>query len=345
MPPPPPPAAPPGPLYQPGVPLYESYAQVLLGLNELPTLQQRVGNRYRGGSDATARAGMAYAQLDGAAPESPVWARVEGRHATMQPSTTSGSTYQADQLKVQTGIDGLALENDKGKLIVGLTAQYGTVAADVASVFGNGKIRADGYSTGATLTWYGDSGFYVDSQAQTTWYNANLTSALTGTMAHGNDGFGYAFGVEGGRRFGVANGFSLTPQAQLVYSAVNFDTFFDRFGARVSLGRGDSLLGRVGLSLDHQRTWRDEAGRLTRSDVYGIANLHYEFLDGAVVNVSGASLANANDRLWGSIGAGGTYSWADGRYAVYGEVSYNTSLSPAGDSHSYKGAGGFRVVW
>ncbi|MGY4500568.1 fibronectin-binding autotransporter adhesin [Bradyrhizobium sp. GM24.11] len=56
--PPPPgtPPAPPGPLYQPGVPLYENYAQVLLGMNELPTLQQRVGNRYWGGSDAMARA-------------------------------------------------------------------------------------------------------------------------------------------------------------------------------------------------------------------------------------------------------------------------------------------------
>ncbi len=340
-----PPPPPPGPLYQPGVPLYESYAQVLLGLNELPTLQQRVGNRYRGGSDATARAGMADAQLDGAVPESPVWARVEGRHATMQPSTTSGSTYQADQLKVQTGIDGLALENDKGRLIIGLTAQYGTVAADVASFFGNGKIRTDGYASGATLTWYGDNGVYVDGQAQTTWYNSNLISALTGAMAHGNDAFGYAFGIESGRRFAVGNGFSLTPQAQLVYSVVNFDTFFDRFGARVSLGRGDSLLGRAGLSLDHQRTWRDEAGRLTRSDVYGIANLHYEFRDGTVVNVSGTRLANANDRLWGSIGAGGTYSWADGRYTVYGEVSYNTSLSHAGDSYSYKGTGGFRIVW
>uniref|UniRef100_UPI001F0AF05A autotransporter outer membrane beta-barrel domain-containing protein n=5 Tax=Nitrobacteraceae TaxID=41294 RepID=UPI001F0AF05A len=38
----PPVSAPPGPLYQPGVPLYENYAQVLLGMNDLPTLQQRV---------------------------------------------------------------------------------------------------------------------------------------------------------------------------------------------------------------------------------------------------------------------------------------------------------------
>ena len=41
-----PPPVPAGPLYQPGVPLYENYAQVLLGMNDLPP----------GGSERSARA-------------------------------------------------------------------------------------------------------------------------------------------------------------------------------------------------------------------------------------------------------------------------------------------------
>lgn len=55
----PPPSAPAGPLYQPGVPLYENYAQVLLGMNSLPTMQQRVGDRYWDGSNTTGSAGSA----------------------------------------------------------------------------------------------------------------------------------------------------------------------------------------------------------------------------------------------------------------------------------------------
>ena len=39
------PNEPPSPLYQPGVPLYESYGHTLLTLNGLPTLQERIGNR------------------------------------------------------------------------------------------------------------------------------------------------------------------------------------------------------------------------------------------------------------------------------------------------------------
>lgn len=340
----PPPATPAGPLYQPGVPLYENYAQVLLGMNDLPTLQQRVGNRYWGGSDAMARAGAA--PVPGAASPAPTafWGRIEGGHSDLQPSNTTGSTYKADHLKVQTGLDGLVLENERGRLFVGLTAQYGLTTANVASFFGNGRIRVEGTGVGSTVTWYGDNGFYVDGQAQSMFYRSDLSSVLVDSLTHGNEGFGYAFSAETGKRIGLGDGWLLTPQAQLSYAKVAFDGFADRFGAPVALRDGDSLLGRAGLALNHQRTWNDGAG-IVRSDVYGIANLRYEFLNGTNVDVAGTGFANAQDRLWGSIGGGGTYSWANGRYAVFGEVSYNANLSNGSDNRNYKGTGGFRIVW
>ncbi|WPO39021.1 autotransporter outer membrane beta-barrel domain-containing protein [Tardiphaga sp. 42S5] len=339
----PPPAAPAGPLYQPGVPLYENYAQVLLGMNELPTMQQRVGNRYWGGSDAMARTGVAAASGEAPTPTA-FWGRIEGGQSDLQPSTTTGSTYKADQLKVQAGLDGLLMENERGRLIVGLTGQYGLTTATITSSFGNGRIRVEGSGVGGTLTWFGDNGFYVDGQAQSMFYRSDLSSVLAGSMTHGNEGVGYAFSAETGKRFFVGNGWSLTPQAQLSYAKAEFDRFTDRFGAPVSLRDGDSLLGRAGLALNHQKTWNDGAG-IVRSDIYGIGNLRYEFLDGTRVDVAGTGFASAQDRLWGSIGGGGTYSWANGRYAVFGEVSYSASLEDAAANRSYKGTGGFRIVW
>ncbi|WP_170849699.1 autotransporter outer membrane beta-barrel domain-containing protein [Tardiphaga sp. OK245] len=340
----PPPAAPAGPLYQPGVPLYENYAQVLLGMNELPTMQQRVGNRYWGGSDAMARAGVALAPGEASPTPTAFWGRIEGGQSDLQPSTTTGSTTKTDQLKVQAGLDGLLMENERGRLIVGLTGQYGLTTANIASAFGNGRIRVEGSGVGGTLTWFDDNGFYVDGQAQSMFYRSDLSSVLAGSMTHGNEGVGYAFSAETGKRFFVGNGWSLTPQAQLSYSKAEFDRFTDRFGAPVSLRDGDSLLGRAGLALNHQKTWNDGAG-IVRSDIYGIGNLRYEFLDGTRVDVAGTGFASAQDRLWGSIGGGGTYSWANGRYAVFGEVSYSASLEDAAANRSYKGTGGFRIVW
>lgn len=173
-------------------------------------------------------------------------------------------------------------------------------------------------------------------------YRSDLSSVLAGSMIHGNEGFGYA--AETGKRIGLGNGWLLTPQAQLSYAKVGFDSFADRFGAQVALRDGDSLLGRAGLALNHQRTWNDGTG-IVRSDVYGIANLRYEFLNGTNVDVTGIGFANTQDRLWGSIGGGGTYSWANGRYAVFGEVSYNASLNNSSDNRNYKGTGGFRLTW
>jgi fibronectin-binding autotransporter adhesin len=333
------------PLYQPGVPLYENYGQVLLGMNQAPSLQQRVGNRYWGGSEAMARAGIDKPPTaDGSWTQSAFWGRIEGGQGELRPSNTTGSTYNADETKAQVGLDGVALDSDRGRLIVGLTAQYGLTTAYINSFFGNGRIRAEGTGVGATATWYGSDGFYVDGQAQTMFYRSDLSSALVGSMTHGNEGFGYTFSVEGGKRIAVGNGFSLTPQAQLSYAKVDFEPFADRFGALVSLGNADSLLGRAGLSLNHQNVWNDGSG-IVRSDVYAIGNLQYEFLNGARIDVAGTGFASANDRLWGSIGGGGAYGWANGRYAVFGEITYRASLENAGDNHSYKATGGFRVTW
>ncbi|MGU3401714.1 autotransporter outer membrane beta-barrel domain-containing protein, partial [Brucellaceae bacterium D45D] len=100
------------------------------------------------------------------------------------------------------------------------------------------------------------------------------------TLADGNDGFGYALSVEGGKRIAIDPVWSVTPQAQLVYSSVDFDDFTDTFGSRISLDRGDSLQGRLGLTLDHESSWQNANGQLDRAHVYGIANLYYEFLEG-----------------------------------------------------------------
>ena len=339
----PPPVVPAGPIYQPGVPLYEAFPQVLLALNTLPTLQQRVGNRYR---DINA-VGTATAPSGSETTTEPnvFWGRTEGSYGSFKPDgSTTVSGANIGQWKARTGLDGLLYANQDGTLIGGVTAHFGTAIADVRSKYGDGRISTTGTGFGGTLTWYGESGFYVDGQTQATFFNSNLRSDLVGReMANGIGGFGYAMSVETGKRFGATGPWSLTPQAQLVYSAVGSD-FRDNFGAQVTLGRSDSLNGRLGMALNHQKTWSDSSG-IVRSDVYGIANLHYEFLNGTSVDVAGTGFASAQDRLWGSIGGGGTYSWGNGRYTIFGEISYNASLANGGDNSSYKGTGGFRAIW
>jgi fibronectin-binding autotransporter adhesin len=126
----------------------------------------------------------------------------------------------------------------------------------------------------------------------------------------------------------------LWPQAQLAYSAVDFDDFTDPFGAVVSLRDGDRLIGRIGLSVDYEDQWTDDTGQVSRAHVYGIANLYHDFLDGSEVDVSGTRFVSENRSLWGGLGVGASLSWADGRYAVFGEASARSSLKDFGDSYA-----------
>jgi len=334
------PGGPATPLYSPAVPIYEAYAGVLQSFTQLGTLQQRMGNRSWTGAAQSATG-------ESSQGGSPIWGRIEATHSEFEPgTTTTGSDYDADLWRLQAGLDVLLSETASGMLVGGLTVHYGTVKSGVSSSFGTGSIDTNGYGFGGTLTWYGKNGFYVDTQAELTWFDSDLSSATLGrTLAKSNDGFGYGLGIEAGQKIALQGNWSLTPQAQLSYASVDFDSFTDPYGAVVSNGSSDSLIGRLGLSADYESEWKDKASRTSHSHVYGIGNLYYDFLDGTGIDVSGTELTSKPQQLWGGLGVGGSLSWADDRYAVHGELLARTSLEDFGDSHSFGGSVGFSVKW
>ncbi|WP_211385670.1 autotransporter outer membrane beta-barrel domain-containing protein, partial [Agrobacterium tumefaciens] len=308
--------APAKPLYQAGVPLYETYARTLLGMNGLPTLQQRVGTRsWNTGSDS--------------APPKGIWSRTNVSNTSFdQRTSVSGASYSLSTSNFQAGLDGEMASNSAGSLVAGISVHYGRSSADIISIYGDGDINTDGYGFGSAVTWYGENGLYVDGQAQATWFDSDLSSRTASrNMASNNRGFGYTLGLETGARMDIAPAWSLTPQAQLAYSRASFDSFTDPFGARVSLDDGDSLTGRLGISLDYRSSWSDDSGRISSTRIYGITNLFYEFLDGTQTTVSGTPFASVHDRLWADVGFGGSFDWDDGKYSLYGEASVATDLT------------------
>ena len=231
-----------------------------------------------------------------------------------------------------------------GQLTGGVSVRYGGLDADITSPHGVGSISATGYGVGATLTWQAETGLYLDAQSNLTWYDSDLSSTTAATnLASGVDGFGYASGLEIGQEIAFAPDWSITPQAQLVYSSVDHDDFTDSFGAPVSLVDGDSLKARLGISADYQTVLTDAFGQSKRLHAYGIANIYYEFLSGAQTDLAGVKLTSEQEPLWGGVGVGGSYSWADDKYALHAEVTVNTSLANFGDSYGVTGTAGFRV--
>lgn len=344
------------PHYNPGTPLYEGYVQAMQALNKLPTLRQRVGNRYRNASVNPAIEQGAYADDTHLVPpgatstlveRGSIWGRIEGGHNHLQSSSSAtGMVQDVNTVIIQVGMDDQFVEIEAGRLIGGLTAQYGKARGDVASDHGDGKIDTQGWGLGGTLTWVGENDFYLDTQAQAMWYNSDLSSTTANqSLINSNKGFGYGLSAEIGKRLDLNDHWSLTPQAQIVWSSVGFDSFNDAWGAAVALKGGDSLTGRIGISADYRNAWRAAKGLFVRSNIYGIANLYQELMGDMSVKVEEVNFGAGNDRTWGGIGVGGTITWADNKYTLYGESSINTSLNNFANNYSVKGAVGFKVRW
>jgi len=334
--------------FSPAAPVYTSYVASMQALNQLPTLQQRRGDRYIAKKTTALRGSSAETgETDGQA----IWARIEGAHSRLDPNTTAGHVQQdINTVIMQAGVDGQFYEDENGRLIAGITGQYGNGRAKTSSEFddtlGGGQLNTQGWGLGGTITWYGNDGFYVDAQAQATWYKTDLSfGGGNKGLSNDNNGFGYALGVEAGQRFGIDDHWSLTPQAQLMFSSVDFDTFSDNYGATVSNRDGNSLNGRLGLAANYADSWQGADGRAVNANVYGIANLYQEFLGGTSINYGGTRMKADEDRTWAGVGFGGTYAWADDKYSVYGEGTLNTSLTHFADSYAVKGNVGFRVNW
>lgn len=326
-------------VYQAGVPTYEVYPQALLQLSRLATLQQRIGDRRWSDADTEHEPG---------AVRTGAWGRIEGMRSSIRPGLSDSHTnYSSNTYKAQAGMDGMLYEDvSGGRLIGGLSALYTNGRTATSSIFGDGKINSNGYGMAASLTWYGKQGFYADGQLQAHTFRSDLGSGLArGSLMTGNKAMGYTASVELGQRYDLAPGWTMTPQLQLAYSKVKFDSFTDTFNAEVALDKGESLLGRLGLSLDYAQAWRDGSGKQERLNSYALVNLYNEFMNGTRVRVGGVGVANRNERLWGGIAVGTTYSWADGKYMVYGQGMLNTSLTNFGDSYIVTGMAGFRLAF
>ncbi|WP_422398444.1 autotransporter outer membrane beta-barrel domain-containing protein [Sinorhizobium meliloti] len=335
------------PSYNQGVPVYETYARNLLGFIQLPTLRRRAsGERV----PALRSCGSVPLNLEGnqtaaCAEDNTVWARIDGTRAHVEPEESGArvSEYDSRSWLLQAGIDALLHSGGKGELIGGLTAHYGGINTDVSSFYGDGSIDTRGYGLGATLTWYGQNGFYLDGQGQLTRFDSDLDSDILGRLADGNDGLGYAVSMEAGHRIGLGDTWALTPQAQLAYTSVNFDDFVDPYGARVSLDDGNSLRGRIGLALDREQQWQGAEGDGRGSHLYGTVDLYREFLGDTRADVSGVSFGIEADDWIGEIGIGGSYNWGDDKYSLYGEARASTGLSDFGGSYAVRASVGLKM--
>lgn len=286
-----------------------------------------------------------------------LWARIGGDIGRENPR--QGAGYDTKSWYMQAGAEGVVNERESGLWTAGIFGTYGKQSVDVAITSAPnvpdpsrfGSISTDAYGVAGNLTWLGNDGLYFDAVAQYMWYRSNLSSSGFGGFARDNNATGYTFSAEVGKSYNINESWSFVPQAQLVYTNIshadfviaNPDPLANVASIAVSGGKGSSLVGRLGVRLDH-KSRNEHDGKVDRVQAYGIANLYYDFLDGSQVNIGGSTLKQKNARLWGEVGVGGTFAFND-KVSLYGEARYATSLENFGKSHNIGGNIGLRYNW
>ncbi len=126
-------------------------------------------------------------------------------------------------------------------------------------------------------------------------------------------------------------------------SSYDLDPWKIRVGIDGLVQENDTGLWLFGVNGYYGMANADISSATGNSQIYGLANLYYEFSGKSRVDVSGIKFINRPDQLSGEIGAGGSYNWDDNKYSLYCEISTATSLENFGKSYQFKGPAGIRV--
>lgn len=257
----------------------------------------------------------------------------------------NGPGYDFDVAGLQTGFDLFRRQAaDGSRDIAGLYVGAGRIIGDVDAVYGGraGSVSMYGYSLGGYWTRKGAGGWYVDAVMQGTWYDQVEATSVFGERLKPN-GWGFTASLEGGYPVALGAGWTIEPQAQLIYQHTSLDGGADSFGW-TKYDDTDALYGRVGARLT--KDWSLGGDVVT---TWARANLWHSF--GADAKTTFTNLAG-NFPVTLKTGLGGT--WAQLGLGVSGRVAENVNLFAAADynlavgeseGHSLGGRVGLRVTW
>ena len=253
------------------------------------------------------------------------WARVYGAEAEVSDSVTT--KVRANTLQVGTDV---ALGQN---WILGAAFDY----TDSDSDFTVGSLDTDAY----TLALYGsaffDCGGYVDVIGRVGRLSSDIDMTRNFTASYDNTAFGLS--AEVGYEWNVANGFYVTPQAELAYSYVKGDDYTAVNSVTVKQDNFDSLVGRLGV----------QAGvkfNENRGNIYATVSVNHDF--NGETEATASQGANASQRLaedlggtWVSYGIGAQFNALD-NLAFYGSL---TRANGSDYQENFRYSVGVRCVW
>ncbi len=316
-------------LYRIEVPVYSAVPPVAqhLAMTTLGTFHERRGEQSLLSSDTDLQ---------------PVWGRVFGQDARMDWSGTVSPSFDGTLFGFQAGFDAFGRETASGDVDrAGLFIAYANMNGDVrGQALGQdnlavGSIDLGGTSVGGYWTRIGKGGWYLDGVLMATFYSGSATSSRD--IGIDVKGTGVTASLEGGYPIALGQGWTLEPQAQLVWQHVSLDDIEDRFSS-VSFDLDDSVDGRVGLRLQGETAMNGIA-----LQPYLKANLWHDFGGTDRVDFEGTGITTDGKSTSFEFG-GGVVAKVTDKVSVFATADYTTNLG--GDKRRIvEGNLGLSVKW
>lgn len=273
---------------------------------------------------------------------SPVWGRIFGQDTKMGWSGTVSPSFDGTLFGLQAGFDLFGRETASGGIDrAGLFVAYGSMKGDVrGQALGQndlsvGKLDINGTSVGGYWTRIGQGGWYLDGVLMATFFGGNAASSRDIGIDVG--GTGVTASLEGGYPIALAQGWTLEPQAQLVWQHLSLDDTNDRFSS-VSFGTDSSVTGRLGARLQGETTLNGMA-----LQPYLKANIWHDFGGTDTVSFDTTDIATEGRSTSFEFG-GGVVAKVTDKVSIFATGDYTTNLG--GDKRRIlEGNLGFSVKW
>jgi outer membrane autotransporter protein len=316
-------------LYRIEVPVYSAVPPVAqhLAMATLGTFHERRGEQSLLSSDTDLQ---------------PVWGRIFGQDAKMGWSGTVSPSFDGTLFGLQAGFDLIGRETASGSVDrAGLFLAYGSMNGDLrGQALGQdglavGNLDVSGTSVGGYWTRLGKSGWYLDGVLMATFFGGSASSSRDIGIDVG--GTGVTASLEGGYPVALGQGWTLEPQAQLVWQHLSLDDAKDRFSS-VSFDSDDDVAGRIGLRLQGE-TILDG----TPLQPYLKANLWHDFGGTDRVDFEGTDISTESRSTSFEFG-GGVVAKVTDKVSVFATGDYTTNLG--GDKRRVlEGNLGVSVKW
>lgn len=185
------------------------------------------------------------------------------------------------------------------------------------------SLDSNGYGGALTASYISPSGFYVDGQARIMAFKTDIDNDTDGKIANNADAFGYGFSLEAGAPFSLAEGFSLTPKAQIAYSHIHMDSIDGGAMREFSSGNVSRWEGRFGVK--GEKAWDLGEGRKGRA--FAELSLVQLLDQNHDVEISGASANARLPKTRGEISVGGSFDLGQGMGSVFVKANLGEDLS------------------